>query len=156
MRKIRLILFLAVIVACTGMVARARAAEIVVNEAETVCPTYCPADTFGRNVPIGFHVSFTINGDPGDRYKAILTVNAKSLGEKIIKKYPKVSDGDVITFTDFRMIDGIDRLGRHTVKFQLKLKKDRELIDKQVVTEDIFVIPDYVFSNDCPISCQQF
>lgn len=88
-------------------------------------------DVFGILDPIGFYAECKVSGDAAKTYKVVIIVKAKSLGEKIVKRYKDVNDGDTVIFQEFRLIGNDDPLRSHTVKFIAKLKKDG-LLDKDI------------------------
>ena len=104
--------------------------EITITEAYTM--NYCgdEFDVFGIWDPIWFYVKCEVSGDPAKTYKVVIVVRPRSLGEKIVKKYKKVSDGDTIIFQYFRVIDDDVELDAHTVDFIAKLKKKGGLVHK--------------------------
>ena len=138
MRKMILIL---AFVAIASLIASVSYAQDAIEITDAYTMNYCmdEFDVFGIWDPIGFNVECSVSGDPAKTYKVVIIVNAKSLGERIVKKYKRVSPGDTITFKDFRLIGDDDPLGSHTVKFIAKLKKGGVLLDKDTATSEITV-----------------
>jgi len=83
-----------------------------------------------------YHIDYTIFGDPGKRYKVILSI--KSMGDTLREVVRSEPGSYSIEKTN--PADGDDG-GTHTVKYQMKLKKGRRLLDVDIDTSQITVNP---------------
>lgn len=109
---------------------------IEIDDAYTMNARQVDQTEFDVSDSVMYHVDYTIFGDPGIRYKVILII--KSMGDTLREVVRSEPGSYSIKMTN--LADG-DDLGTHTVKYRIKLKKGRTLLDVDTDTSQIAVNP---------------
>jgi hypothetical protein len=134
MRNLKLILPLVVMLALVASFAYAD--EVVIDDAFTMHYMMEPQAEFYVWDPVMYQVDYTITGDPGTNYKAIIVV--QSMGDKL-REVERHKPGSYSTL--FTNLARSDDEGTHSVNYTVKLKKAKTLVDVDTDTSQITVYP---------------
>ena len=134
MRRMKLILPVVVMVALIASFAYA--ADVEIDSAYTMNYMRDSETEFYVWDPVMYHIDYTITGDAGTTYKAIIII--KSMGDKL-RTTEKHKPGSYTTINANLARD--DDVGTHTVNYKIKLKKGSTLQDIDTDTSQITVYP---------------
>ena len=134
MRRFRFFLPMAVVLVL--FVSFAYANEVVIDDAFTMNYMMDPEEEFYVWDPVMYQVDYTVNGDAGTTYKAVIII--KSMGDKL-REVENHKPGSYTTI--FTNLARSDDVGTHTVNYIVKLKIGATLLDKDTDTSQITVYP---------------
>ena len=134
----RIALVLAIVLAASFVTAWAQAAEVVIDDWFTMNITQAPQDVFDVWDPVMYQVDYTITGEPGQEYKAVIII--RSMRDKL-KEVEYHTPGSYTT----KMLNlaGPGDVGIKTVKYRVRLKEGSLLhnFDKETSQITVNLIP---------------
>ena len=114
----------------------AYAEEVVIDDAFTMNQYQDPETEFYVWDPVMYQVDFTITGTAGQTYKAVIII--KSMGDTLREVQNHLPGSYSVNMLN---LAGSGDVGTHTVKYTVKLKKGRTLLDVDTDTSQITVNP---------------
>jgi hypothetical protein len=109
---------------------------VAIDDAYTMNAHQVDQTEFEVSDSVMYHIDYTIFGDPGTRYKVIISI--KSMGDKLTEVVRRRPGSYSTKMTN--LADGGD-VKRHTVTYTVKLRKGRTLLDVDTDTSQITVNP---------------
>lgn len=125
MRSFKFILPVMLLVTLVAPLAQAAAVEeVIITGAYTTDQYMDDASEFCVFDPIMFHVDYTISGEAGKSYKAIIIIRYRGERLRTVERHKPGS----YTTTMVNTADG-DVIGTHTVTYKIKLRQKGTLAD---------------------------